>query len=154
MARIEATTHIEADPARVWEVLVDWEGQARWMHDARSVEVLSLHREGVDVVVRCRTDIVGGIVVTDDMVTTEWEEPRIVAVRHLGWLIRGIGAFELSPTRNGTHFTWWEEIELPLGPFGEAIGTVAVVPAVRRVFRRSLAAFKRVCESTSVRPSA
>lgn len=152
MARIEATTHIEADPQRVWDVLVDWESQPAWMRDARSVAVLSPHREGVDVVVRCRTSIAGGIVVTDDMVTTEWEEPRIIGIRHLGWLIRGIGAFELSPTKNGTHFTWWEEINLPLGPVGEAVGTVAVVPAVRRVFRGSLAALKRVCESSSVRP--
>ncbi|HVM00310.1 MAG TPA: SRPBCC family protein [Egibacteraceae bacterium] len=152
MARIEVTTHIEADPARVWEVLVDWEGQSRWMRDARSVTVLSPNREGTDVVVRCRTDIIGGLVVTDDMVTTEWDEPRVIGIRHLGWLIRGVGAFELAPTRHGTLFTWWEEIDPPLGPLGEAVTTLAVVPRVRRVFRGSLAALKRVCESTSVRP--
>lgn len=152
MARIEATTHIEADPQRVWEVLVDWETQPAWMRDARSVEVLSDHREGVDVVVRCRTAIAAGIVVTDDMVTTEWEEPRTIGIRHTGWLIRGVGAFELAPTKNGTHFTWWEELSLPLGPLGEAVGTLAVVPPVRRVFRASLAGLKRVCESSSVRP--
>lgn len=152
MARIEATTHIEADPQRVWEVLVDWESQPAWMRDARSVEVLSAHREGVDVVLRCRTTIAAGIVVTDDMVITEWEEPRVIGIRHLGWLLRGIGAFELQPTKHGTHCTWWEEIGLPLGPLGEAVGTLAVVPAVRRVFRGSLAGLKRVCESSSVRP--
>ncbi len=61
MARIEVTTHIEADPEQVWEVLIDWEGQPRWMRDAHSVTVLSPHREGVDVVVRCRTDVIGGL---------------------------------------------------------------------------------------------
>lgn len=163
MARIEVTTHIEADPDRVWEVLVDWEGQPRWMRDAHSVRVLSPHREGVDVVVRCRTDIIGGLrgarrrggsllVVDDDMVTTEWEPPRVIGIRHLGRLIRGVGAFELKPTAQGTHFTWWEEIDAPLGPIGEALATVVVVPVVRRVFRASLAGLKRVCESTSVRP--
>lgn len=163
MARIEVTTHIEADPDRVWEVLVDWEGQPRWMRDAHSVRVLSPHREGVDVVVRCRTDIIGGLrgaqrrggsllVVDDDMVTTEWERPRVIGIRHLGRLIRGVGAFELKPTSEGTHFTWWEEIDAPLGPIGEALATVVVVPVVRRVFRASLAGLKRVCESTSVRP--
>lgn len=152
MARIEVSTHIESDPARVWEVLVDWEGQARWMRDARSVTVRSPHREGTDVVVRCRTDILGGLVVTDDMVTTEWEEPRIIGIRHLGRLIRGEGAFELAPTGYGTHLTWWEEIDPPLGPLGEAVTTVALVPWIRRVFRGSLAALKRLCESTSVRP--
>lgn len=163
MARIEATTHIEADPQQVWDVLVDWEGQARWMRDAHSVTVLSPHREGVDVTLRCRTDIVGGLrgahrpggsllMITDDMVITEWEEPRIIGIRHLGRVIRGVGAFELAPTANGTHFTWWEEIDAPLGALGEAVTTVAVVPVARRVFRASLAGLKRVCESTSVRP--
>lgn len=152
MARIEATTHIEAEPARVWEVLVDWERQPRWMRDARSVTVQSPHREGVDVVVRCRTDIAGGLVVNDDMVTTEWKEPEVMAVRHVGRLIRGVGAFELSPTPYGTRFTWWEEVDAPFGPLGEAVANVALVPAVRRVFRSSLAALKRVCESTSIRP--
>lgn len=163
MARIEATTHIEAEPQHVWDILVDWEGQSRWMRDAHSVTVLSPHREGVDVTLRCRTDIVGGLrgarrpggsllLVTDDMVITEWEEPRIIGIRHLGRLIRGVGAFELAPTADGTHFTWWEEIDAPLGPLGEAVTTVAVVPMVRRVFRASLAGLKRVCESTSVRP--
>lgn len=163
MARIEVTTHIEADPEQVWEILTDWEGQPRWMRDAHSVTVLSPHREGVDVVVRCRTDVIGGLrgarrrggsllIVDDDMVTTEWERPRVLGIRHLGWLIRGVGAFELAPTAYGTHLTWWEEVDPPLGAVGEALATVAVVPPVRRVFRASLAGLKRVCESTSVRP--
>lgn len=164
MARIEVTTHIEADPERVWEVLVDWEGQSRWMRDAHSVTVLSPHREGVDVVLSCRTDIIGGLrgarrpggsllLVDDEMVITEWDRPRVIGIRHLGRVIRGVGAFELSPTPHGTHFTWWEEIDAPLGPVGEAVATVAVVPVVRRVFRSSLAGLKRVCEASDAQQS-
>lgn len=37
MARIQTTTHIEAPVERVWDVLTAWEGQPRWMRDARSV---------------------------------------------------------------------------------------------------------------------
>lgn len=152
MARIETMTHIEAEPARVWEVLADWERQPQWMQDARSVTVLSPHREGVDVVVRCRTDLLGGLVVTDDMVTTEWEQPRVIGVRHLGGLIRGVGAFELEASPYGTRFTWWEEIDPPFGALGESLTSVLLAPHVQRLFRTSLAALKRVCESTSVRP--
>lgn len=147
MARIEAATHIEAPPSRVWEVLLDWEGQPRWMRDARSVEVVSAHRTGPDVVVRCRTDIALGIVVTDEMVTTEWKDERLVGVRHTGWPIRGVGAFEMEPTRHGTHFTWWEEVSAPLWGLGEAVTTLLVVPPVQRLFRSSLAALKHVCET-------
>lgn len=149
MARIEERTHIEAPVERVWDVLVDWEGQSRWMVDARSVTVLTPQREGTDVVLRCRTDIAAGIVVTDDMAVTEWVPRERIGVRHLGRVIRGVGAFELRPTADGTLFTWWEEVDAPLGLLGEAAATVVVVPLVSRTFRRSLAALKRVCEDVS-----
>jgi uncharacterized membrane protein len=149
VARIEATTHIEAPLERVWEVLIDWEAQPVWMVDARSVEVLTAHREGAGVLLRCRTDIAGGLVITDDMETTEWSEHKVIGVRHLGQVIRGVGAFELEPTSVGVHLVWWEEMDAPLGPLGEAVATVAIAPYVRRVFRSSLANLKRVCELTT-----
>jgi uncharacterized protein YndB with AHSA1/START domain len=151
VARIEATTHIEAPRERVWEVVTDWEGQARWMVDARSVEVLGERREGPGVVLRCRTDI-AGLVVTDDMETIEWREGEAIGMHHLGRLIRGVGTFELEPTRHGVQFTWWEELEVPFGDLGDAFAGVFVTPFVTRTFRRSLAALKRICESTAVRP--
>ncbi len=146
MARIEETVHIEAPPAVVWRVLVDWEAQPRWMVDARSVTVLSPQREGAGVVLRCRTDIVAGLVITDDMVVTDWHEGVTVGVRHLDWLMAGVGAFELEPTRHGTRMTWWEELDPPFGVVGDTVAGVLAVPHVRRVFRRSLANLKRVCE--------
>lgn len=149
MARIEASTHVEAPPGDVWRVLVDWESQPRWMVDARSVIVLGPRREGVGTVVRCRTDMPAGVVVTDDMEITEWDEPRVLGVRHLGNLIRGVGAFELAPTPHGTHLVWWEEIDPPLGQLGEAATQLAVAPLVTRTFRRSLSRLKRLSESGS-----
>ena len=152
MARIEASTHVEASPQQVWDVLVDWEGQPRWMRDARQVRVTSPHRAGVDVVVVCATDIAGGLVVDDPMLVTEWDEPNVLGVRHLGRIIRGVGAFELAETAHGTALTWWEEVGVPLGALGEMVADFTVVPWVERVFRSSLAGLKRIAESDSVRP--
>jgi carbon monoxide dehydrogenase subunit G len=152
VARIEVSTHVEAPVERVWALLADWEAQPRWMADARSVTVLSPQREGTGVVLRCMTDIAAGLVVTDDMTVSEWDPPHTLAVRHLGRLIRGVGAFELEPTEHGTRLTWWEEIEAPFGGLGETVASLAVVPYVRRVFRGSLAGLKRLAESQSVRP--
>lgn len=145
MARIEESVVIAAPPGRVWAVLTDWEGQARWMHDARSVRVLGERREGPGVVLRCATDLFG-VVVDDDMEVVEWVEGERIGVRHLRMLIRGVGAFELHPAGDGTRFIWWEEIEVPLGTVGDALAQVLVAPLVARVFRRSLAALKGICE--------
>ena len=99
-------------------MLVDWERQADWMDDASRVDVLSRDREGVGVLLRCRTNILG-VAVNDDLVVTEWSPARVLGVRHLGWVIRGVAAFELTATPHGTYLEWWEEAEVPLGPVGE-----------------------------------
>lgn len=146
MARIEVSTHIEAPASAVWAVLSDWERQAQWMVDARSVRVTSPQHEGVGVTLRCRTNILG-VVVNDDLVVTEWEEESVIGVRHLGRLISGIGAWELTPTPYGTRLQWWEEADVPLGAFGDTLAGPLVVAWVTRVFRRSLAALKPLCEA-------
>ena len=150
MARIEVVTHVEAPPERVWDVLTDFERQGEWMADVRAITMLNEQREGVGVKVRCHTDILG-FVVRDDMVVTEWDPPSVLGVRHLGRLIAGIGAFELTATPLGTHVTWWEEAEVPLGSVGDAAAGLLVVPWVTKVFRRSLAGLKRISESGEVR---
>lgn len=146
MARIEASTHIEAPRERVWQTLVDWEHQSDWMVDARSVVVLSEAREGMGVTVRCRTNIIG-FEVLDDLEVTEWDPPATLGMRHAGRVLQGVGAFELTETPYGTRVLWWEEAEAPLGAVGDAVAGAVVVPWVRRVFVRSLARFKRLAEA-------
>ena len=147
MARIEVTTHVEASPERVWEVLTDWERQAEWMADVRHIAVASEHREGTGVTLRANTDILG-FVVRDELQVTQWEPPSVLGVRHLGRLISGVAAFELTPTPSGTRLVWWEEAAVPLGGAGDAVAQLILVPWIRRVFRRSVAHFKRLCEAT------
>ncbi len=146
MARIEASTHIAAPTSRVWDRLTDWEAQAEWMTDVRSLEVRSAHRQGIGVTVRLRTDIALGVVVTDELTTTEWRVGERLGVRHSGPLYSAVGAFELEATPTGTLITWWDELRVPLGTLGDAAVGLLVVPFARRVFRHSLANFKALCE--------
>ena len=147
MPRIEASTEIGAPVERVWDVLIDWEGQPRWMVDARRVTVLTPHREGPDVRIRCHTGLPPPLAIPDDMVTTEWYEHSTVGVRHVGRLIRGYGAFDLEPIPSGTRVVWWEEVQPPLGPVGGVVTDAVIVPLVNRLFRASLARLKALCES-------
>jgi carbon monoxide dehydrogenase subunit G len=151
MARVEERVHIHRSVAHVWSVLTDWEAQPEWMHDARSVAVTSPHRTGVGVTIDVPTDIALGLVVMDRMEVTGWVEHETIAVRHTGRFIKGSGAFEVQATHlpdggEGTLFTWWEEVDAPLGRLGEAVAQYLAMPYVAFIFRRSLRGLKRVAE--------
>lgn len=139
--RLEVTVEAAAPPAAVWEVLTHWERQSEWMLDAKSVEVLTPEREGVGVTIRCPTNLLG-VTVEDVMRVTDWEHERVLGVTHLGRIITGSGAFELSPATvdgvEGTRIDWWEEVDPPLGAFGEWGASTFVLPILRRIFTRSL----------------
>ena len=143
--RVEVRARIAAPRGLVWDVLTDWERQPEWMVDARAVEVLTAHREGRGVVVRCPTDLLG-VVVTDVLKVVGWDAGYRLAVEHVGGLITGDAAFELADADGATSVTWWEQVDPPFGLLGEVGATVVVAPFVRRTFKRSLLNLKRLCE--------
>lgn len=146
--RVEVWCDILARPDEVWGLLVDWERQSSWMVDARDVEVLTARREGVGVKVRVPTNALG-ITVVDVMEVSDWQPAQRLEVRHVGRLIKGVGAFEFQPVPGGTRVRWWERVEPPLGALGEVLASALVAPYLRRLFGRSLRRFKRMCERTS-----
>lgn len=122
----------------VWDVLVDWERQSEWMLDAKAVHVLTQHREGEGVTIRCPTNLLG-FTVQDVMRVTGWIEPSYFEVTHLGRIITGVGAFELEELGpNRTRIVWWEQIDPPLGAVGRLGAELVVAPFTRRLFGRSL----------------
>jgi carbon monoxide dehydrogenase subunit G len=136
--QLEVSQHVAADPAAVWRVLTAWERQPEWMLDAKSVAVLTPAREGVGVVIRCPTNLLG-LTVQDVMRVTGWREERRLEVEHLGDVITGTGVFLLEPAGDGTRVDWVETIDPPLGRLGEWGASTLVLPVLRRIFGRSLA---------------
>lgn len=143
--RVEVSRYVFAPPELVWAVLTDWERQADWMVDARSVAVTSEHREGPGVRVVCPTDVLG-VTVEDEMAVTEWVAEERLTVEHLGNVITGTGTFQLEPTPVGTRVIWREEVEPPLGRLGELGARLLVRPYVQRLFSRSIDNLKQLCE--------
>lgn len=142
---VEISRYVFAPDDVVWAILTDWEGQAEWMLDAQEVEVVSEHREGRGVRLRCPTNVLG-VTLDDELEVTAWQERRRLAVRHVGGVISGTGEFLLERTEVGTQVTWREDLDPPLGAVGEAGARVLIRPYVRHVFGRSLDGLKEVCE--------
>ncbi len=110
---------IDAPIAKVWEEMVDWEGQSDWMLSTRVYD--DVHSPvGVGHTLRAFTGpfaqwnrLLG---IMDEMVVSAWDPPRFCRVEHVGKVIRGYGTFTLSvdskdPKR--TRFDWFEEIKGP-----------------------------------------
>ncbi len=145
--RLEVVQDVAAPRERVWAVLTEWERQPEWMLDAKEVHVLTPERTGEGVTLRCPTNLMG-ITVQDVMRVTGWEEPSYLEVTHLGKIITGYGAFELAELDPATtRITWWEEIDPPLGAFGEWGASTFVLPIIRRIFARSLRGLAELAET-------
>ncbi len=144
--RVDLEVTSTAPRETVWRVLTDWERQAEWMLDAKAVHVLTPQREGVGVTIQCPTNLLG-VTVQDVMRVTGWREGQYLEIVHLGKIITGSGAFELSDRPGGgTTIRWWEEVDPPLGAFGEWGASTFVAPIIRKIFTKSLSNLARAAE--------
>ena len=133
---------LDGPPELVWRLLTDWERQGDWMLEARDVEVVSPHREGVGVEALA-TVAIGGISTRDRIRVDVWEPPRHLGIVHLGW-VRGRGDLRLAPLDDGrTTLDWREQLEPPWGLVG-AIGLRIFRPLLARTFRRDLRVLGRL----------
>ncbi len=137
MVGVLVRTEIDASPAEVWEVVRHVGAHVDWMEDAVGIRFTSTRTSGVGTTFDCETRL-GPIELTDRMEITEWEERRVIGVRHTG-VVTGSGRFTLVETPDGrTVFAWDETLQFPWwlgGPLGEVPGAWVL----RRVWRRNLA---------------
>jgi carbon monoxide dehydrogenase subunit G len=141
--RFEEQTVLKTDPSRVWDVLVDWEGQARWMPDVAWIRVVGSDRE-LGARLKVRTKVFGIPLATDEVRVTAWEPPARLAVDHVG-VVMGVGEWHLEPTEAGTLFTWSEDFRMPPPLLGD-IALWIYSPFQRAMLRRSIRNLKRLVE--------
>jgi Polyketide cyclase / dehydrase and lipid transport len=141
----EAKIDLPLAPEAAWDAVMDWEGQSRWMLFTR-VWATEQDGRGVGGGVSART-AVGALGFTDHMVITKWAPPHECRVKHLGTVVRGEGAFVVTPVPAGSTFAWSEDVVPPLGRLGAA-GWPVVRPAFELMMRTSL---RRLAKQVSAR---
>jgi Polyketide cyclase / dehydrase and lipid transport len=148
--RVAAT--IAAPSARVWEVLVDWAGQGRWI-PFTTVRVVGDHDAGIGV----RCEALSGfwlgrlpVGLLDRFIVTTWRPPAgtttgVLEVLHTGPYFRGPGTFELRPVHDGsgTDVRCVEIVDVIGGAVPTRLAQL-LLPLMRRGFTRSLRALGRV----------
>lgn len=148
---LTCTVNIKASQQAVWNAIVDWENQGRWMLQTHVVVPEGAPRSGVGARIEAFTGVLPkqrlfGFL--DHMTVTSWEPPHTCDVLHTGKVVRGTGRFELfSMTSSQTTFVWSEHLRLPFGIIGR-LGWILVGPIMRAAVQFSLARFARYVENS------
>ena len=135
---MKVTTVIAAPPQQVWPHLADLEAHVEWMADAERIRFIGAHRRVVGTSLECDTKV-GPFRLTDSMQVTEWDEGRLIGVRHEG-LVAGVGRFTIERLDRGerTRFTWEEQLVFPWR---------LATPVLAATWRRNLARLKARIEA-------
>jgi hypothetical protein len=149
--RLEVARDLRASPQRVWDELVDWRGQGRWI-PLTHVRVVGERSVGLGSRVTALSGFrVGPVPVglLDRFVVTGWtppgSEPGELAVLHLGPYFTGEGSFKVVPTLSGARLVCTEVFSVPGGAPVEGVLRLAL-PVMRRGFAASLDTFAGIVE--------
>jgi len=141
---IRSLVVIDAPIDRVWAVLADIEGQTRWMHEMKSVRLLTPGPVGVgtrgEATVR-----VFGIATTDPVSITEFQPPTRFAIEHEG-SFAGTGLITLEPGADGTTtiVRWEESLVAPALPH---VTAAAMAPVLGSIFQADLFRLRDLVEA-------
>jgi hypothetical protein len=156
--RLEISADIDAPVSAVWDVLVDWTGQSRWI-PLTTVQVTSDRNVGLGV----RADALSGVWLggvplglLDRFIVTGWSPPDAdsaeLEILHLGPYFTGEGVFRLDgPSRldgqgDKTTVSCVEVFSVPGGRLVEWLARLGL-PVLRAGFARSLRALAAIAEA-------
>jgi hypothetical protein len=150
--RLEVSTEIDASVAAVWEILIDWTGQSRWI-PLTTVQITTNHNVGLGVRAEALSGIRLGrhpVGLLDRFIVTGWSPPARGAaeleILHLGPYFTGEGVFRLTGHDDKTMVSCIEVFSLPGGRPVEWLARLAL-PLLRAGFARSLRALAAIAEA-------
>ena len=161
--RLEVARSLRASPERVWEELVDWRGQDRWI-PLTHVRVVGGRSEGLGARVSALSGFRLGplpVGLLDRFVVTGWTPPGPhgddpageLAVLHLGPYFTGEGSFKVVADPLGARLVCTEVFSVPGGAPVEALLRLAL-PVMRQGFAASLETFAGLVEPPAPTPVA
>ena len=150
--RLEVSAEIDAPIAAVWDVLIDWTGQSRWI-PLTTVRVIGDRNVGVGVRAEALSGVWLGRVplgLLDRFIVTGWSPPVAdaaeVGILHLGPYFTGEGLFRLTADQGKTIVSCIEVFSMPGGRPVEWLVRLAL-PALRAGLASSLRALGAIAEA-------
>jgi hypothetical protein len=150
--RLEVSADINAPISAVWDVLVDWTGQSRWI-PLTTVRVTTDRQAGLGVRAEALSGVRLGQVpfgLLDRFIVTGWSAPAggtaELEILHLGPYFTGEGVFRLNGHDGKTTVSCTEVFSLPGGRLVEWLARLAL-PALRAGFASSLRTLAGIAEA-------
>jgi hypothetical protein len=150
--RLEVSAEVDASVAAVWEILIDWTGQSRWI-PLTTVKITTNHNAGLGVRAEALSGLRLGrlpVGLLDRFIVTGWSPPACEAaeleILHLGPYFSGEGVFRLTGHDDKTIVSCVEVFSLPGGRPVEWLARLAL-PLLRAGFARSLRALAALAEA-------
>jgi len=123
---LSLSVEVKASQQKVFDKIVDWESQGQWMLGTK-VSGTKNNGQGLGGEINAWTGF-WKIGFNDPMVITQWIEPKIVDVKHIGQIVKGTGSMVVEKIdENNSRFIWSESINLPFGFIGK-IGWTIIKP--------------------------
>ncbi len=143
-APIRTSVDVEAPIDDVWALLSDIERQPEWMHDLKSVRLLTPPPVGVGTRAVGRVQAFG-LAIDDPVEIAAFEPPVLFAIRHVG-LVAGHGEIRLRPGVDGvtTTVAWDETLIAPVLPH---LGRLVLGLVFGPIFERDLERLAAVVEA-------
>jgi len=150
--RLEVSREVGAPVAAVWELLVDWTGQSRWI-PLTTVKVTDERSRGLGVRAEALSGVRLGRIplgLLDRFIVTGWSPPddarAELEVLHLGPYFTGEGVFRLTGRNGRTTVSCTEIFSLPGGRAVEWLARLAL-PVLRVGFAKSLHKLREIAEA-------
>ena len=150
--RLEVSREVGAPVAAVWELLVDWTGQSRWI-PLTTVKVTDERSRGLGVRAEALSGVRLGRIplgLLDRFIVTGWSPPddarAELEVLHLGPYFTGEGVFRLTGRNGRTTVSCTEIFSLPGGRAVEWLARLAL-PVLRVGFAGSLHKLREIAEA-------
>jgi hypothetical protein len=141
--RLEVSAEVDAPITAVWDVLVDWVGQSRWI-PLTTVRITTDRKVGLGVRAEALSGIWLGRIpfgLLDRFIVTGWSpavsDTAELEILHLGPYFTGEGVFRLIGYDGKTTVACIEVFSVPGGPPVERLARLAL-PALRAGFASSL----------------
>ncbi len=149
MVELRVSIDVAAPAETVFAAATDWARQGEWMPGTQ-LRVRSGTGTAAGDEFVARTALpgrLGWIGFDDPMRITRWASPEVCEVLHLGRIVRGTGAFEVSPLpAGGSRYTWVEWVDPPFGAAGR-VGLQLARRPFQAALRLALRRFARWVES-------